>query len=349
MRKILILLVIPLFAGCIFNIDSKVKKEVISTNISPKNEIFSKIECNKESLLLIGNSENNINSVFYETSLNNLKKWNFSNINILKGRNTSFSSDTENYYFVNYKKNLSSNIISVNKKSKKSKIINTIDSIFINFSHFENKENSYIIIGNKFKNKSLNSKNFKLFKYSKNSLVDSLVLNCNVLKPIFEKGFIYFKSSKSRIERINISNLTRDSIEIENIEIIDFQVIEKDNYLILGKQNAKTILVQIKNGNTIIDKTLPTEIQNLTGRKVHYYKGFKALLVNEIDESLLLGLGGSKYTLLISYDKSNKWKEIELPIDYYVRPSLFYKNEIFIAYSGGAELTYINFKEDLNK
>ncbi|MCB0744322.1 MAG: hypothetical protein KDC67_10490 [Ignavibacteriae bacterium] len=345
MKKVLVCLIILIFFGCSSSVSQEVNTKVLTTNISPRNEIFSKMEYDGEQILMVGESVNDENSSLYNTSFNDLKNWVFKNIDVLKGENTAIDYNTENYYFVNKKRGYTSNIYSLNKKNEKTKTLNTIDSTYIKFLHVNEKENFYIIIGNKFKNGSISSHGYKLFKYSERTLLDSMSLNCNVLNPIFKNGFIYFKSSKNQLEKINTLNFQRYTTEIEDVEIIDFQIIDQGNYLVLGKLNNKTVLTEFNNGNWTMDKTFPIEAQNLKGEKIHYYKGFKAILANGIDESLLMGFGGTRYSLFISYSDSDNWKKVELPIDYYIKPNLFYKDEIFIAYSGGGKLTYV----DLNK
>jgi len=334
-----------MFIGCSSSMSQKIDTKILSTNISPRNEIFSRMEYDGKQILMVGESINGENSSLYRTSFNDLKNWTFTNIDTLKGENTAIDYNPENYYFVNKKRDYTSNIFSLNKKTKKTKNINTIDSTYIKFLHVNEKENYHIIIGNKFKNGSISSHGYKLYKYSGRALLDSIILNCNVLNPIFKNGFIYFKSSKNQLEKINTSNFQRFTTETDDVEIIDFQITGKNNYWVLGQLNNKTILTEFNHGNWIMDKTFPIEAQNLKGKKIHYYNGFKAILVNGIDKSLLMGLGGTRYSLFISYSDSDNWKKVELPIDYYVKPNLFYKDEIFIAYSGGSKLTYV----DLNK
>lgn len=342
MKKILICLIIIIFYGCSSSVSQKVKKEVLSTNISPKNELFSSLKYDKKQLLMVGESNNGKNSVLYKTSVNKLNNWNFSNFNTLKGDNKVFSYSEENYYFVNKNKGFNNKIYSVNKKSDKVNLLNSIDSTSIKFLHINEKENSYLTIENKFKNGSISSRGNKLFKYSERTVLDSIVLNCNVLNPILKNGFIYFKSSKNQLEKINISNFQRFTTETDDVEIIDFQITDKGNYWVLGELNNKTVLTEYKNGKWYMDKTFPVEAQNNKGEKMHYYNGFKAILANSIDKSLLMGLGGTRYSLFISYKDYDNWERVELPINYYVKPNLFYKDEVFVAYSGGGKLTYVD-------
>lgn len=66
------------------------------------------------------------------------------------------------------------------------------------------------------------------------------------------------------------------------------------------------------------------------------------VLMRTVDETMMGGLGGTKYSLEVSPDYGKTWTNVKLPDDTYVRPYHFTADGQFIAYSGRGHLTWID-------
>ena len=143
------------------------------------------------------------------------------------------------------------------------------------------------------------------------------------------------------IYKIDLNNYNKDSIWCKDFEIREFKIDDddEDSFLFLGKDNNnKTILTKYDKGSWNKIREF-----DFTGKEIHSYKNFIAVLGFKIDERLLLGLGGTRYDLQVSYDMGKTWESKKLPLDSYVKPNSFYKDEVFISYSGGGKITKVLF------
>ena len=274
-----------------------------------------------------------------------MNKWKFQNFGEIKGTNHFSYLDEKNLYVINKSKGNSNKIFLIPKDTEKVRLINSFSNAHLKLFHYNLSDDSYVILINPFINGSLHSNGYKLMKYRNKTLLDSTGLNQNVFNSSFKYDNIYFitknKRSQNLLYKINTSNFRKDSIYKKNLNISAYYVNNESNIWVLGEENDKTVLYNYKNNNWIRIKVFSDNFKNDIS-KLNVYKNHISILLYKTNRKILGGIGGSEYSLIISSDKGGNWGEIDLPINYYVKPNTFYRNEKFIAYSGLGRVTYLD-------
>lgn len=162
-------------------------------------------------------------------------------------------------------------------------------------------------------------------------------------KCLFANNKIYFTSwtTDAKSTALYYIDLGLQRIEIlhkDDLHIRDFYIESSGDYWLVADAAESASTLYKSNGGDLKEVKL---FQNSC--KSMYKEGdFIAIVTYNVDESILGGLGGTRYDLYASFDGGNNWKQIPIPIDNYITPYIFYSDKLFLAYSGDGKLTYID-------
>lgn len=286
-------------------------------------------------------------TVFYKSSRNDYKSWEKINTSV-PGMNQLAVSNNENIFIVN--KVLKSGdsyssakiiLFKFDTRNEKYEYLYNFGKEFIKSIHFINENIGYIF-------SRVEGTNFiKETKDGGKSWNKILELKGSVGRTYKGNGKIYFSSRTKDAKSISLYSFDLQSQKIEllvekGFKFEDFHVDNCKNYWLLGKsEGSEAILKRCNKGG----KCSNVSYFPFNTKKIHKYGSFIAVLTYGVDESLLGGLGGTRYLLHVSYDNGNHWQEISFPDENYVKPFIFYQDEFFLAYSGDGKLTFIDFKK----
>lgn len=317
--------------------DSTFKK----TNVSPEFEIYSAFERDEQQFYIVGNNKEN--TIYYEAHKNDIMNWKLQNLDSIKGKNRLFYVEDEKFFFVNKTDRKIWDIFSVDKKNMQINHIDSYKDCVIKFFKKEHGSFNYSIIINKYIEGSLHSKGDKLMKITSKGETIIHSLNENVQNPIYKEGSVYFIGIPNKLFKVNISSFHSSFIQYKDMKILDFKITGVNSYFILGELNGKTILMKYENGKWEEEERFFHKNKNYRGSKLHLYNDFIGVLTYKVDDKILYGLGGTNYRLIVSKNKGVNWEIVNLPIDTFTQPSLFYQNKKFICYSGNGKITIIDF------
>jgi len=321
-----------------------------ATGLGKKGEIFNKILIEDSVFYLLGSSPGNdlskSKSVVYKSD-NYGRDWieeytdkgNITNgylasneLNLLKEIYTDNSLD-----------NTSLSLINKDSIIHSFKINSSVKGVFMDSSG-----KGTLVINNSFfaKDNSVfrTQNNFKSY--------DSTYVGKPIKKSYFFKDKVYLLTYELIRENYKVreqnelyiinKDENRDSLRIE-FNTIDF-IVDNEGVLFLGKEEGGITLNNIgKTGE--VNTTSIIRSKNLEPKKIYKHKKFIAILSSLINESALGGFGGSEYRLHLSFDNGKTFIEEKLPIDNYVSPITFYKDEKIIIYSGAGRISVCDLKK----
>lgn len=336
--------------------ESLIKWEVLDsskTNLKEQGESFEKFLINGKDFFIIGQEDTEFNNwsdfkaITYE-SKNSGKKW----AKIINDKGAfvdGYYSFNELFLFretysINSFDKAVLNLINAKKKTTyhRFKERSSIKNVFIN-----SKEEGVLILNNSYTaadNSILyTNNNFKSF--------DSISFKKGIKKCAYldEKVYLlsddYFIKNYKTIERNKLYIVNRkilDSIELKNV--VDDFCVDKNGIYLLSKENGKVTINHINEKKQKMKTQLVVDDQGLEPKRLYKYNNFIAVLVNSINSKGLGGFGSVSYKLYISLDNGETYKEEKLPINDYVEPIEFYKDELIIFYAGAGRICRGNVK-----
>jgi len=358
-KILLILIITPISFSCIDS--NNYSWKIYSgekTKLNLKYESFNKLLIKDDTIYLLGTRDKTLdladNVSIVCQSVDNGKSW----IEIFKNNgsiiNGYLSADDlylfKEIYTDNSLENTSITLLNSNKLDsihsfKKNSYIKDVfiddlgKGVLILNNSFSSVDNSVFKTGNDFKT------------------YDSLYVNKAISKSFYYKNKTYLLTyvltrKNYKINETNIiytidKNNKRDSINLK-FNAIDFMVDNKEDIWTLGKENNYVVLKHL-NKKEVISTSIISKDKNLNPKKLYKYNQFIAVLSNSIDESALGGFGGTKYTLHLSYNSGKSFEIEKIPIDNYVDPISFFKDEKIVIYSGVGRISVCDLKERVKK
>lgn len=340
-----------LFFSCLKDFKSEYNWKVYDaeeTGLSEIGETFNKILIEEDAIYLMGNiggtDLTKSKSRVYK-SKNYGRSWieEYSgNGNIADGYFTSNELNLfKEVYFDSSLDNTSLSLINRDSVIHSFKVNSSIKGVFI-----DNYGKGAVVVNNSFLAKDnaifWTTDNFKIY--------DSIYVGKPIKKSRFFDSKVYFLTYE--LIRENYKVQEKNEIYIidkagnqhflqmkSNVE--DF-IVDNEGVFLLRKQQG--IVIDHFSGKEMKMTINVTKETNQVPQKIYKYKSFIVVLTSALNKSGLGGFGGSEYKLHLSFDDGQTFKQVKLPINDFVGPIGFYKDEKIVIYSGAGRVSICDLK-----
>ncbi len=219
----------------------------------------------------------------------------------------------------------------------------------VKYIHVDELGKGALILSNSF-----SSKDYSVFRTKNNfKTYDSIPIDKAVKGSFVTNDRVYLLTYKAfrknyKVFETNKIHILDENNALDSLDLdfnVDYFLVEKgESFWFLGKNNDSIQLRKRKGDVTNIINTLSIDKEE-TSKKLYKHNDFIAILTSSIDKGALGGFGSVRYKLYLSFDNGQTFKEENPPIDDYVNPIAFYKDEKIIIYSGAGRISVCDLKK----